>query len=479
LSETVEILINPVSIKILTVDTGLIKDLDDNFKYKDASKLWGKKTKELISKGIIDEYRHLFSKAKSQLPIGFLDETVTFLKKRGVEIKFEDYRKYPEIRENIDLKSIFPGKEMRYYQVEALEKIIRDKKLNGIVEGATAFGKTLVFLALTRLIKERILIIFPGKQLVFQTYKEAETLGIKDIGFVSGTYKKLNERIMLTNYQSLEILEGNENIKEFKTIFVDEMHSAKANTLYNFLKKSPAPIRLGFSATPFKPSKSDALDNALNKANLGEIIYSKKAIDLMKEGFIAEVTIKFLKIDEPQTLYFVNHIEAVNKLIVNNDYRNNIIKELCLSNDKRTLIMVHLREHGEILNKLIPESVMYIHGDTETEIREDVRDKLNSGEIKRILATEVWGTGVNIPNLERIIVACSGKSFYQTIQRIGRGLRKTEQKTHLEVWDFFDVTNKYLEKWTKERWKFYKSENFPIVAVKLEEIKGNNKVNNK
>jgi superfamily II DNA or RNA helicase len=473
----IEVLINPVAIKVLTLDSGLIQLLDSKFKFKDNSLRYSTKIRELVRKGLMDEYKHFFSKKTCKLPIGFLKPLLEELEKQGYEVTIEDLREYPETTALDNYDNIFPGVEFRYYQKEALDIILKDKKHNGIVEGATAFGKTLVFLTLCKLIKQRILIIFPGKQLVFQTYDEARKLGITDIGLVSGDSLIIGKRIMLVNYQSLEKMEGHENVKEFKTVIVDEMHTAKAATLYNFLKKIPASIRLGFSATPFKPGEKDALDNAFNRANLGDLIYVKKAAELMKEGFIATVDIKFVKIENPANDYFCNHIQAVDKLIVNNSYRNNIIKSICEMNDKKTLIIVQMREHGEILHKLIENSIMYVHGDTGTELREEVRKQLDSGEVKRVVTTVVWSTGINIPNLERIVIAGSGKSFYQTIQRIGRGLRKTDDKTHLEVWDFADVTNKYLEEWSKDRWKYYKKESFPVEVVDLGKILAENKDN--
>ena len=75
--------------------------------------------------------------------------------------------------------------------------------------------------------------------------------------------------------------------------------------------------------------------------------------------------------------------------------------------------------------------------------------------------------------------AGSGKSFYQTVQRVGRGLRKTKEKQELEVWDFIDNTNFHLKDWSQERWTIYTKEEYPINAVKLTEILKQNKDNNK
>jgi superfamily II DNA or RNA helicase len=470
---SVEILVSPVKCQILTLDSGLIQQLDEKFKVKDNSKQFSPKIKELIRKGLADEYKHFFSKKTCRLPVGFLQEAKEFIEEKGFEVTVDDMREYPAIviPDNYNDLIKDPEKEFRYYQIEALDRITKDKQLSGIIEGATAFGKTMVFLALCKMITDRILIIFPGKDLVFQTFKEAKKFGIEDIGLISGASINHGKRVMLCNFQSLEKLEGFENYKSFKTVFIDEMHSAKAGTIFKFLKKVPASIRIGFSATPFKPTSDGALDNALNKANLGEIIYSKKAKALMDEGFISQVEIRFLKVDQPShSNYTAFHTKAVDDYIVRNDYRNNLIKRIVESSDKLTLIIVQRREHGEILERLIPSSKSYLHGDVKPQHRSLIQKQFNEGKVRVVITTVIWTQGIDIPNLERLIVAGAGKSFYQTIQRIGRGLRKNEKKTFLEVYDFIDETNKTLYKWSKDRWRYYNSEEYPIKAIKNDEI---------
>lgn len=464
----VEILINPVRAQILTLDSGLVQILDNHFKYKDSKKLFGKKSKELIAKGLTDEYKHLFSTKTLRLPIGLVDEAIDLIKKEGFEVVIEDLRKKPEfdIPDNYDSVIEGSGKEFRYYQKECFDAILKKEKFNGVIEGATGFGKTLVFLALTRMIKGKILIIFPGVDLVFQTRKAAKKLGFTDVGLISGQSAILNKRVMLVNYQSMEKVN---DFKEYTSVIVDEMHTAKANTLYNFLKKIPATLRLGFSATPYVPFKSHELDNALNKASFGEKIYVKKADALIKEGFLSKVNINFISIRKPYNISFDDHITAVEKGVVNNEYRNNIIIGLANKDKKKTLIMVERREHGQLLKDSIPESI-YVNGDTEKQDREKIAESLNSGEVRVVISSRIWNTGVDIPELEKIIMAASGKSFYQCLQRVGRGLRKTETSDELEMWDFVDYTNKFLLSWSKMRWKVYRSENYPIKSVKIEEI---------
>ena len=64
--------------------------------------------------------------------------------------------------------------------------------------------------------------------------------------------------------------------------------------------------------------------------------------------------------------------------------------------------------------------------------------------MKCVICTAVWKEGVNIPELNVVINAAGGKSELVTLQTIGRGLRKTENKSELIIYDFFDNSHHYL-----------------------------------
>jgi superfamily II DNA or RNA helicase len=74
-------------------------------------------------------------------------------------------------------------------------------------------------------------------------------------------------------------------------------------------------------------------------------------------------------------------------------------------------------------------------------------------------------TGVNIPNLHNIIFASPSKSRIRVLQSIGRGLRRTEEKSTMTLFDIADDlrTGKpmnYLLQHYIERLKIYDEEQF-------------------
>ena len=56
-----------------------------------------------------------------------------------------------------------------------------------------------------------------------------------------------------------------------------------------------------------------------------------------------------------------------------------------------------------------------------------------------MVASSVANEGLNIKDINSIVVAHGGKSFFQVLQRVGRGLRVVDGKGELLVVDFDDT----------------------------------------
>jgi superfamily II DNA or RNA helicase len=59
-----------------------------------------------------------------------------------------------------------------------------------------------------------------------------------------------------------------------------------------------------------------------------------------------------------------------------------------------------------------------------------------------------------------------GKSFVRVIQSIGRGIRKAEDKDHVQIWDITSKC-KYSKRHLTTRKRFYKEANYPYTVSKV------------
>ena len=87
---------------------------------------------------------------------------------------------------------------------------------------------------------------------------------------------------------------------------------------------------------------------------------------------------------------------------------------------------------------------------------------------KIIVATYgVAAVGINIPRVFNLVLIEPGKSFVRVIQSIGRGIRKAEDKDHVEIWDITS-TCKFAKRHLTKRKVFYRDANYPFSQEKLE-----------
>jgi superfamily II DNA or RNA helicase len=82
----------------------------------------------------------------------------------------------------------------------------------------------------------------------------------------------------------------------------------------------------------------------------------------------------------------------------------------------------------------------------------------------------VAAVGINIPRIFNLVLIEPGKSFVRVIQSIGRGIRKAEDKDHVQIWDITS-TCKFAKRHLTKRKQFYKEANYPFSAEKLEWMK--------
>ena len=155
--------------------------------------------------------------------------------------------------------------------------------------------------------------------------------------------------------------------------------------------------------------------------------------------------------------------------LVSNDARNIFIVNLVRSLKGNTLVLFqYVEKHGVILHSMMSNTDMggnlhYVYGGTDTEDREAVRGIVEKNNEDTILASYgTFSTGVNIKRIDNIVFASPSKSRIRNLQSIGRGLRKTNDKDKLRLFDIADdlQSDNYTLKHLKDRINIYNEERF-------------------
>lgn len=369
---------------------------------------------------------------------------------------------------------------LRDYQYEVVNMFLQNTQ--SLQEIATGAGKTITTATLSHLCEPygRTMVIVPNKSLVVQTEEDYINLGL-DVGVYFGDRKELNKTHTICTWQSLNVLDKKSydtdslTLAEFCegvcAIIVDEVHQAKADVLTKLLTQNFKNCYIRWGLTGTIPKEDWEFQGIL--ASIGPVINQVSAHDLQNKGVLAQLHISILQ--TPDIEVFRNYQEEYTWLVTDDtrvSWIANKIKDISQSGN--TLILINRIETGSIIQKKlsmlldVPESdIPFINGSVKLNDRKDEYDEIKTSDNKIIVATYgVAAVGINIPRIFNLVLIEPGKSFVRVIQSIGRGIRKAQDKDHVEIWDITSQC-KYSKKHLTERKKFYKDAQYPYTITKV------------
>jgi len=367
---------------------------------------------------------------------------------------------------------------LRDYQVEIINKFLINPQC--IQEVATGAGKTIITAALSDAVSAygRSIVIVPNKSLVTQTEQDYVNMGL-DVGVYFGdrkeyncqhticTWQSLNNMMKLTKTGEAEIT-IHEFIQDVVCVIVDEVHMAKADALKTLLTgaMSQIPLRWGLTGTvPKELFESQAL-----LVSLGPVVSRLSASTLQDAGVLAQCHVNIV-----QLVDYVEYKDYQSELkyLLEESGRLDTMAELIrrVNETGNTLVLVDRTECGRQLVQRLGDKAVFVSGATKSTARQEEYNQVADATDKIIVATYgVAAVGINIPRIFNLVLVEPGKSFVRVIQSIGRGIRKAEDKDHVEIWDITS-TCKFAKRHLTKRKAFYKEANYPFSAEKLEWMK--------
>jgi len=208
---------------------------------------------------------------------------------------------------------------------------------------------------------------------------------------------------------------------------------------------------------------------------------------LMDNKSLANLKIKCLILKHPNIRERMTYADEL-KYLGTSEIRNEFISHLLFHIPGNTLCLFQLVENqGQLLyDKVIDardngffddkmRKIFFIYGNTSTEERENIRATVENEKNSITIASYgTFSTGVNIRNINNIVLASPSKSKIRVLQSIGRGLRKGDNKDSVLIFDIADdMTFRNQSNFTlnhfQERINIYATEQFDyeISRVKL------------
>jgi superfamily II DNA or RNA helicase len=204
--------------------------------------------------------------------------------------------------------------------------------------------------------------------------------------------------------------------------------------------------------------------------SLGPVVSRLSASTLQDAGVLAQCHVNIVQL--------VDHVEYADyqselKYLLEESGRLDTMAELIrrVNETGNTLVLVDRTECGRQLVERLGDKAVFVSGSTKAKARQDEYNQVADATDKIIVATYgVAAVGINIPRIFNLVLVEPGKSFVRVIQSIGRGIRKAEDKDHVEIWDITS-TCKFAKRHLTKRKAFYKEANYPFSAEKLEWMK--------
>lgn len=344
----------------------------------------------------------------------------------------------------------------RPHQVKMLEELDVSRNVLGfssnLVVAATGTGKTvLAALDYSRLIelgKPRPTLLFVAhRQEILKQALATFRQVLKDGDFgellVDG-HRPKEWRFVFATVQSL----AGSSIASlpsdhFQHLIVDEFHHAEARS-YKFLFESLKPRQIvGLTATP---ERADGLDSIWRQVFGGRIASELRLWDALSQDLLSPFHYFGIgeELDYGQLPWAGGRYEvkALSNLLTSNSFRNRrVLAELDkripdLSSMKAIIFCVSVEHARQVAHDFSAAGVRTEVVTGETNNRSRIIQELRLGAIQAIVTVDVFNEGVDIPEVDTIVLLRPTESPVVFLQQIGRGLRRSAGKGHVLILDF-------------------------------------------
>ena len=343
-----------------------------------------------------------------------------------------------------------------------LRKILQHNEQRALLISATGTGKTYASaFAMRELGFKRVLFLVHRATLATQAknsyqrvFGNAVSMGLVGAGYhqygkdyVFATVETLNKDAHLQKYKP----------DEFDCIILDEAHHSSANTYQKVMQYFRPRLFLGMTATPDKRTDNDANDNIYEIFH-HQIAYEIRLQQAMEEDLLCPFHyFGITDLSVVQDTKAKNILEEeFNKLICDErvkhiieqseyyGYSGNRVKGLIFCSRKQ-----ECKELSKKFNDLGYRTVA-LSGEDSEEVRQNAFERLamEEGEqtdktkpLDYIFSVDILNEGVDIVEVNQVIMLRPTQSPIVFIQQLGRGLRKANGKEYVVILDFIGNYN--------------------------------------
>ena len=310
---------------------------------------------------------------------------------------------------------------------------------------ATGTGKTYASaFALREENPKKALFIVHREQIAKQAMKSYKKVfgATKRFGLLSGNYKDYEADYLFATMQMMSKKDVMEQFAPdtFDTIIIDEVHRAGAESYQRIMSYFEPEFWLGMTASPERMDGFNIFElfdyNIAYEIRLGQALEEDLLCPFHYFG-ITEMDIDGQIVDDNTSFNYLVHDDRVDHIIEKAKYFG------YSGNRVKGLVFCRNINDGKALSEKFNERgyrTVFLSGDDSQEVREKSIERLtqesDENRLDYIFTVDIFNEGVDIPEVNQVIMLRPTQSPVVFVQQLGRGLRKAEDKEYVVILDF-------------------------------------------
>ena len=323
--------------------------------------------------------------------------------------------------------------ELRQYQKQFIADIYKAFDTNRRVCGVMpcGAGKTLVIAEMTRQYAaqgKRVVFMVHRQELIEQTARTFDEMDIRH-GIIAADFEPNYELpIQIASVQTLKKRLDRVPTPDF--LIVDECHHIKAKTYKRIVNQWKC-LLLGLTATPVRMG-GVTLHNSFDVLVIGSSVK-----ELIAQGYLAhfshfsaplKIDLQHLRLNKFGDFRDSDMIDALDR----QDIIGDVVKCYREYADGRQAIVYCINiHHSERTAKVFNDAgirAAHIDGNTPKFTRRSIIEKFRRGEITVLSNVNLFGEGIDVPNMDCVILTRPTRSFTLYYQQAMRALRPAPDK---------------------------------------------------
>ena len=403
------------------------------------------------AQNLVSEFEQLWN-AEESLSFEQFIESYTKLYTKNKLIKKQRETARQEEIPSLEMYRLQPN-SMQVGFINNLRTMYEAGEERALLISATGTGKTYASAFAARELEfKRVLFLVHRHQIAKQALKSYRKVfgGQVSMGMVTGNRQDYDADIVFATVQTLSKEETLQRYQKdtWDLIIIDEAHHSSAGSYKKIMDYFTPKLWLGMTATP------DKRDDNLEGKNIYEIFnhqiaYEIRLQDAMEEDLLC-----------PFHYFGITDLEVVSdggktaeekvegfRYLTSEERVHNVMKQAEFfgysgERVKGLIFCSRIDEARELSRKFNEKGwrTLVLSGSDSEAVRAAAIERLAGDEsedaLDYILSVDIFSEGVDVPEINQVIMLRPTESPIVFIQQLGRGLRKSEEKEYVVVIDF-------------------------------------------